>query len=32
MTDRGPLYALLTVASTLVGGLVGIRLRHRSPA
>jgi ZIP family zinc transporter len=29
MKGLGPLYALLTVASTLLGGLVGIRLRHR---
>jgi hypothetical protein len=29
MSGLGPLYALLTVASTLAGGLLGIRLRHR---
>lgn len=29
MSGSGPLWALLTVASTLVGGLVGLRLRRR---
>ncbi|HCO01795.1 MAG TPA: permease [Actinobacteria bacterium] len=29
MRGLGPVFALLTVASTLVGGYVGLRLRHR---
>jgi zinc transporter ZupT len=28
----GPVLALLTVASTMAGGLVGLRIRHRLPA
>jgi zinc transporter ZupT len=32
MQVAGPAFALVTVASTMVGGVVGLRLRHRLPA